>query len=1369
MIYQASPPLPPAEVATLPAQDTPITAPDKNSANPAYKTARHTVATPIPPETTPSAEFSTNGLEEWELSAEGISDEEAEVLPNKTVTTFSEVSLTDKIAQTSDESEDLLTKQINKCTDDTTATTSASLATSEKSPDLLTKQLIKCKQIKAPSEVATTSENSAKPDKLVALSAEQPTQSEFQLINTQASIEFFINDRTTTPDRSQVTPQPPQSSTQHKIKAPAKVAATTPDNSAAEQQPLQSSTQHKVKAPAKVAATTPDNSAAEQQPLQSSTQHKVKTPAKVAAKTPENKTKPKSSVQRKKTTTPVKVATSETDSRRLKQPSPLKAQATKVEVARNSDAAKTQEDLAGFLAKQSSQGQNPTVSDPVTIATRTPEDLATFVAKQRSQTVTAISEVVTNDTSKTADDFGTFLAKQALQENHDTTIAFNETAIHSDDLAPFLTKQPPHSLVPQKVANVPDEVSTNSNTTKKSEDLGAFLTKQPPQSQVPQKTASNTTSASTQKPVKTQPSQVQPQKEGVDVSTSILNVDNGSRITFTQTASSNLENLLLGVIINRREVGNLDVIRQGNTLLLPLEDFAKLADFTVEIKDGKTKLSTPLGVISLGDNDIQNIKGITYISDTVIREKLSSKIEFNSLDLALIIDLPWGNNSTEYTSQTVKLQPDVFAPNNGFSNFRQELNIVNNSGDVRLQSSTLLGGRLAGGLWRVRVNNNFENSPDLSEYFYYKRNGGFLYQVGRQQIGINPLLNSLNLTGAQVGYTNIPTDRFNQNNSANELLPRRSRPLQTFQGVAPPASFVQLRVSGIVVAQQQVGFDGRYEFIDVNLPVGQNNQIEVLIFDRNNLSVPSEIRSVRINSSDLLLPAGGNVQLAGVGLTGNLAQNTLFDDNSIDAGQFAGFYQVRQGLSNNLTFEGSLQAIPNALQSQAGLVWRVANPVVLSASVGNSFGKLAYNTDLDIQLGKLDITANSQSYPSGYRNGKNSSEFLNHSAEVSYRFNNNFQLGFLARSRKSGSDSNEYISPTFSLRPFSNLYLSGRPDITGQYLFNAFYQINRAARLSLNTFGDRYTTNLNYDFNRSYQLSLGSNFGGDFATRYTATLNHNPLDIRQLSWRMGLAYSEGNFGPVVGATMQVLPGLFARVEYQGIPLAGRRNNFGGFGDDRLTISLVSDLSFAGGRAVPSNFSSVGKDRGAIAGRIIFQGENQGYDLSGASVRVMNNHNKAVGGATTDSSGNFFVGGLPEGVYRVEVDPEKLPVELTLPKTSRVAEVGMAGVTNLDFAARLEYGLAGRITDVAGQPMPDVRVELVNLAGTEVLSAMTDEFGLYRVDGVPTGKYTLQVPPQEAIANSSTLPKREVTIRNEFVYDQNLQLPISTAAKEIKQK
>lgn len=250
--------------------------------------------------------------------------------------------------------------------------------------------------------------------------------------------------------------------------------------------------------------------------------------------------------------------------------------------------------------------------------------------------------------------------------------------------------------------------------------------------------------------------------------------------------------------------------------------------------------------------------------------------------------------------------------------------------------------------------------------------------------------------------------------------------------------------------------------------------------------------------------------------------------------------------------------------------------------------------------------------------------------------------------------------------------------------------------------------------------------------------------------------------------MQVLPGLFARVEYQGIP-SRTRSIFGGFGDDRLTISLVSDLSFAGGRIAPSNYTSIGKERGGIAGQIVVEGGRKSFDLNGSIIQVLNKRNQVIGAARTDSSGNFFVGNLPEGVYIVEIDPEQLPVELSLPKTTVVAEVANSAVTRLDFPARLEYGLAGRITDVSGKPIPEVEVELINADGKRVVSAMTNEFGLYRLDGVPVGNYTLGVPVQDGITNSVTLPKLEIAINKDFLYDQNLKLPIAAAGKETERK
>ncbi|MEA5505306.1 carboxypeptidase regulatory-like domain-containing protein [Halotia wernerae UHCC 0503] len=843
-------------------------------------------------------------------------------------------------------------------------------------------------------------------------------------------------------------------------------------------------------------------------------------------------------------------------------------------------------------------------------------------------------------------------------------------------------------------------------------------------------------------------------------------VNSGSS-TLTQNIKAKDGNFLVGVIINNREVGSLDIRIDANSILVPLQAFAEIAGFTIEDIDGNTRLKTPLGVVDLVANNLKEIDGITYISETTIKEKLSTSLQFNSSNLALVVDLPWRRGSGESQQTASALKPEVLPPVSGLSNFRQELQITNSSGDTRFRSSTLLGGRLAGGNWRVRLNNNFVNQPDITEYFFYKRSNQFRYQAGRQQIGLHPLLNGINLTGAQIGYSNLPADRFRQQYSASELLPRRSQPVQSFRGEVPPASFVQLRVSGIIVAQQQVGLNGIYDFIDVNLPTSNNNDIELLIFDRNNLSIPIEIRSLRINTSDLLLPAGGNVQLGGLGLSGNLAQDSLFGDFSSESGRLVGFYQLRQGLSENLTFEGSVQSIPDTIQTQAGFIWRLASPAVLATSLGTSRGQVGYTTDLDINFDKLEILGNSQLFPTGYNSSRQSRDRFNHSLEANYKFSNNFKLGLIARSRQDESRDASYILPTFSLNPFNNLSLRGRPDLDGRYLFSSYYYPSRATRLAFNTFGDIYTSDLTQNLNRNYQLSLGGEFGGDLAPRYSTTLNYNSRNISGLSWRVGLAYSDGDVGPIVGASMQVVPGLFARAEYQGIP-SRSRNILGGFGDDRLTVLLVSDLSFAGGGVAPASSYGLGQEKGAISGRIVVEGGKKGFDLGGANIRVVDSRNNRVSTAKTDSAGNFFVGNLREGVYIVELDPDRLPIELAIGKSTIVAEVAGAAITRLDFSVTEEYGLAGRITDVVGQPMAEVRVELINPAGARVLSTTTDQFGLYRLDGVPVGNYTLRVPAQEGITNGITLPNLQVAINKDFVYDQNLKLPIAAAAKKIKE-
>ncbi|WP_066379842.1 carboxypeptidase regulatory-like domain-containing protein [Anabaena sp. CA = ATCC 33047] len=829
------------------------------------------------------------------------------------------------------------------------------------------------------------------------------------------------------------------------------------------------------------------------------------------------------------------------------------------------------------------------------------------------------------------------------------------------------------------------------------------------------------------------------------------------------------KSLLLAVVVNQREIGSLEVIPEGDTLLIPLEDFVQITGLELENTDAESRIKTPLGVVSLTETDLKKINGITYVSDRFLKEKLLTNIEIKASELTLNVDFPWLRGVASSRDRVLDLQPEVKAPSNGLSSLRQELRYNNNSGRTSWRSSTLLGGRLAGGAVRLRLENNFVNQPHLTEYFFFKRSGPFLYQIGKQQLTLNPVFSGVNFTGLQFGYTNIPEDRFTPNSSASELLPRRSQPTQGFRGVVPPASLVRLRVGGVVVAQQQVGLSGEYDFQDVRLPTGQTSDIELLIFDRNNLSIPVEIRSLTLNASDLLLPSGGNLQLAGVGVTGNWVQDNLFDDfASNQPGRFTGFYQVRQGISNDLTLEAGVQVLPETTQAQAGFAWRLAGPLILAANVGTANGEVAYKADLNFRLGKWLVLATSELYPQEYfatSNRSNGRDYSNHSLDVNYKFSDAFNLGFIARAYQNQKEDSSYILPTFFLRAASNLSFRGSPNYGGDYVFSAAYQPTNKSRLSFQTYGDIYTSDFSYNLTRQYRLSLGTESGGDLATRYTLIFSRSAPSLSGLSWRLGLGYREGEIGPFVGASMRIMPGLFASIDYQGIP-SRYKNTLGETTDERLTVSLISDLSFAGGRIRPAESSLVSKDRGAIAGRIFVEGGRNGLDLSGGLIQVYNNRGRSVGGAIIDAQGNFFVGNLREGNYVVQLDPNELPLEINLRKTSIVAEVAGGAVTQLNFPVSLEYGMAGRITDVSGQPMPYIELEVIDAEGKRVSTAATDQFGLYRVDGLPVGKYTLRVPNQENITNSESLPKLDVAISNDFIYEQNLRLPISAAVQQI---
>jgi protocatechuate 3,4-dioxygenase beta subunit len=198
----------------------------------------------------------------------------------------------------------------------------------------------------------------------------------------------------------------------------------------------------------------------------------------------------------------------------------------------------------------------------------------------------------------------------------------------------------------------------------------------------------------------------------------------------------------------------------------------------------------------------------------------------------------------------------------------------------------------------------------------------------------------------------------------------------------------------------------------------------------------------------------------------------------------------------------------------------------------------------------------------------------------------------------------------------------------------------------------------------------------------------------------------------------------------------------------LYISLTADYSYASGLLTPTGQLPGLPQNGAVAGRLRVLGGAGGRSLAGARIVVV-----GAGGATSDASGYFYVGGIPPGVYEVYLDTEKLPLELAPLHWRRVVEVQAGLTTRVDFTLEERFGFAGQVRNAQGEGVAQLSLVLVDKAGQEVARTATDAFGYFRFDQIPPGTYRLRaVSPQ-----GQTLAEKTVELR-EFLFGQDLQLP-----------
>lgn len=867
---------------------------------------------------------------------------------------------------------------------------------------------------------------------------------------------------------------------------------------------------------------------------------------------------------------------------------------------------------------------------------------------------------------------------------------------------------------------------------------------------------------------------------------------------------------LVGVVIDGREVDVIEIlIDVDGSYLLPLEPFLAFTGTRLQAPSEGTErtLVTPLGTVELTEPDLQVRDGIAYLSQAFIEQQLASPIRFDERLFALRLDLAWLPYQTSVnvplrpTSEV--LQPEFEAPTVSLSTIQTDLEFFqddNSRGNrvERFNSATVLGGRLSGGWWRLRYQDDFAGGERLRDYAWLRPldlppgHGSGLLQIGHQRVQLHPLLRVVELTGVQGAWTDQPLDRFARNQfQPVELLSRQGTPLRTFRGPGPPAGIAELWIDDRLTDRRTIGLNGMYEFFDIPLPA-RLSRVEVRVYERQNPRIPVNIIEETLNLSAYLLPAGGSVHLGGGGHDGNLAQDAL---DQRDGSSAAGFYQFRQGLNASVTLESVVQQSRENLQVLTGLVAQLSPTFTIGGAVASSLGgsvggdrppesgggdAFGYSFDLDGQIGGLRLLARSLYFEPGFQS-EAAAEAYDHLLESNYRHSPRLSYGLVARSRRQGDTLDEFVLPTLSWRPVPRLSLRARPQIDGDYQVDLNYAISRRGQLAV-SIQKRTFAGLSYALGRELQLYLSAEHGGGQADRYAALLAWSRQGRWQPSVTAGPIFvgdpesgSDGDTQPAANPSadrvgfqaslnLALLPGVLARFEVTQDPL---RPAADGSSNLRLQVNLTADLALSRGRLLPARSVSVRADRGALSGQIRVEAPPEladaldAFSLDGLTLLL----NGRVAGRS-EYGGSFFIGDLEPGLYRVELDPENLPIELNPVRVSVVAQVAPAAVTRVDFSVRPEFGVAGRVTDADGVRRRDVLIEAVDATGSVVGTARTDRFGLFRIDGLGIGFYVLRLAPANFSSLGtgelpselpSELPTRRIEVRNDFLFDQDLQL------------
>ncbi len=831
---------------------------------------------------------------------------------------------------------------------------------------------------------------------------------------------------------------------------------------------------------------------------------------------------------------------------------------------------------------------------------------------------------------------------------------------------------------------------------------------------------------------------------------------------------------LVGVYVNRREREAINVLLDNGEIWVPWKEFLELAGIRAsEGQGGILLLETSIGEIRFPRKNFRMFEGTEYLSFRMLEERFRVFPSFDQSLFAIALQIPWTPAPPKAAARPA-LKPDVTAPATSIGFIH---GMYQYSDDLRNPASQQLellsGGRFYNGIWDVDLLADPGRRIEPAAYHWTLIGSHSAFRLGTGQGDFPTMLSTSLFTGAQFGWTNgsiLPYFDQPLSSAQNAFMTFNVSQLRTIDGSGPPAGIAELRFDGKAVARQTVRLDGRFSFPNVQMGT-EFRKIEVYVYTRSILEKPSTVLDYTQSISSRALERGKVLVSGGVGSAGN----PLLREPAASTGRPTAYGHLQYGVNEWLTGEAAVQqrSADSTAEGLGGVVLSLGSTWNASAYGARSNGHAGTELSLERHTRRSSLLLNSSRYGQDFMSA-GQAPVSRKQLYASWQPANNASITLTGRQEQNAGNGIEFLRPGASLFLRNGLRFS----VTPEYSTSVAYRYESAWYGSESFWCSAAYNARSVDTNASWRLSDRTSLRifNQHGVGTSANLTSTYIDwYTTESRRTLLQFVAARSGRQAGFSL-----AYQRIAHAGIDFSlGYRYNMSNallldidqnapespVSRHMFTGTLTFDFGWSGKRLQPVNHSTHSLIRGGIAGTLAVDRETglQGDELRDIGILV-NGYQMPQ----NQQDGNYFVGYLKPGLYRVSVDPARLPVQVVPDRQSSIVEVKGCGITNVDIPLHVEYGVAGQIVDSSSNGIPGAYVEAWKRGGKERAgTGFTNEFGFYRIDGLRQGTYKARVV-EAAGEKKAVLAEREFAIADDYVFDVDLQLPKGKEAMPKKQ-